>query len=107
MKVNLILFVQLLFLNACGQDRIRESISNRIHEEKFIKINGIEQWVTIKGDSTKPVVLFIHGGPGNPLTPFADAIYGKWEKDFILVQWDQRGSGKTYGRGAPKELTPE
>ncbi len=64
---------------------MKDSIPARIHEERLIKINGIEQWVTIKGDRTKPVILFIHGGPGNPLSPFADPIYGKWEKDFILV----------------------
>lgn len=82
-------------------------IPNRISKEGFITINGIEQWVTIKGDSTKPVVLFLHGGPGSPLSPYADAVYGKWEKDFTLVQWDQRGTARTYGSNAPDELTPE
>jgi len=33
------------------------SQKNRIHEQKFILINGIEQWVTIKGERTKPVLL--------------------------------------------------
>jgi pimeloyl-ACP methyl ester carboxylesterase len=81
--------------------------TDRIVEEKFVLINGIEQWVSIKGNSSKPVILFLHGGPGSPLSPYADAVYGAWEKDFILVQWDQRGSGRTYGRNAPPELTPE
>jgi pimeloyl-ACP methyl ester carboxylesterase len=107
MKLRLIVLFQLLLLNANSQNGILDSIPNRISEERFIKINGIEQWVTIKGDSTKPLVLFIHGGPGNPLSPFSDAIYGKWEKDFVLVQWDQRGAGRTYGHNAPEELTPE
>ena len=39
---------------------------NRIHEERFILINGINQWVTIKGERSKPVILFLHGGPGSP-----------------------------------------
>lgn len=44
------------------------------------------------------MILFLHGGPGNPLSPYAETIYAAWEKDFTLVQWDQRGSGKTFGR---------
>lgn len=78
-----------------------------IHEENFIKINGIEQWVTIHGESTRPVILFLHGGPGSPISPYSATLYKDWEKDFIIVQWDQRGTGKTYGRTAPEELTPE
>jgi pimeloyl-ACP methyl ester carboxylesterase len=80
---------------------------DKIREEGFIMINGIPQWVTIKGDKTKPVILFLHGGPGSTMSPYADAVYGAWEKDFILVQWDQRGAGRTYGHEAPAELTPE
>src|SRR5690606_27260779 len=76
-----------------------------IHEEKFISIGGIEQWITIKGDDvTKPIILFIHGGPGSTMSQYDDTMYGAWEKDFILVNWDQRGAGKTYGYNAPEEL---
>ncbi|HTF31506.1 MAG TPA: alpha/beta hydrolase [Flavitalea sp.] len=106
MKFTLIILVHLLMINASAQNQDPGRVANRIVEEGFIKINGIDQWVTIKGDSTKPIVLFLHGGPGSPLSPYADAIYGKWEKDFILVQWDQRGAGKTYGRNASPEISP-
>lgn len=82
-------------------------LKNRVSEDQFVLINGIEQWVTIKGESSKPVILFIHGGPGSPITPYSDNLYKDLSKDFIIVQWDQRGTGKTYGLTAPKELTPE
>jgi pimeloyl-ACP methyl ester carboxylesterase len=82
-------------------------LKNKLSEEKFILINGIEQWVTIKGEISKPIILFIHGGPGSPLSPYSDNLYKDWENDFIIVQWDQRGTGKTFGRYAPEELTPE
>jgi pimeloyl-ACP methyl ester carboxylesterase len=85
---------------------LSKSQSVQIDEKGFVQINGIEQWITIKGDRSKPVILFLHGGPGSPLTPYADAMFSGWEKDFVLVQWDQRGAGKTYGRTAPAELTP-
>jgi pimeloyl-ACP methyl ester carboxylesterase len=74
----------------------------KLDEKGFVVIGGIEQWVTVKGDScANPVILFIHGGPGNPLSPYSDALFGAWAKDFTLVQWDQRGSGMTYGRSTP------
>ena len=76
-----------------------------INEEKFITIGGIQQWITIKGDdSSKPVILFLHGGPGSVMSPYDNTIYGTWEKDFILVQWDQRGAGKTFGKNAPEHV---
>ncbi len=78
-----------------------------LREERFVPIGGIEQWVTIKGGScANPVILFLHGGPGNTLSPYADSIYGAWEKDFTLVQWDQRSAGRTYGRNVPPADPP-
>ncbi|HSC52657.1 MAG TPA: alpha/beta hydrolase [Phnomibacter sp.] len=83
-------------------------INNRISEEQFIEINELKQWVTIKGDRSKPVILFLHGGPGSTMSPYAEHIYKEWEKDFVIVQWDQRGAGRTYEQQqAPEELTPE
>ncbi len=68
----------------------------------FAPIGGIPQWITIKGDDrANPVILFLHGGPGNAMSPFADAMFAGWEKDFTLVQWDQRGAGRTYTKNGP------
>jgi pimeloyl-ACP methyl ester carboxylesterase len=79
-----------------------KSPTQKVDEEGFVQIGGIEQWVTVKGDScASPIILFISGGPGNPLSPLSDTMYGAWARDFILVQWDQRGAGMTYGRSPP------
>src|SRR5690606_16804554 len=84
------------------------SAQNPINIKEFITIGGIEQWVTIQGkDTSKPVILFIHGGPGSTFSPFAHNIYGEWEKDFVIAHWDQRGAGRTYGKNAPVEQTAE
>src|SRR6185295_19667359 len=78
-----------------------------IDERLFVPINGIEQYVTIRGeDRRNPIVLLLAGGPGNTLAPLAP-VFRKWEKFFTLVQWDQRGVAKTLerngaiGQGAP------
>lgn len=79
----------------------------KIAEEGFVRIGGIDQWVVIHGqDCANPVVLIVHGGPGNPSTPFAENLYGSWEKDFTLVQWDQRGAGKTFERNPDTANAP-
>jgi pimeloyl-ACP methyl ester carboxylesterase len=74
-----------------------------VNRAEFVRIGGIEQWVTMKGsDDRNPVILFIHGGPGNPLSPYADNLYGSWAGKYTLVQWDQRGAGRSFGRN-PKQ----
>lgn len=74
----------------------------KVDDSGFVSIGGIEQWVTAKGDScASPVLFFISGGPGNPLSGLSDSIYGDGQRDFIVVQWDQRGAGMTYGRSPP------
>jgi pimeloyl-ACP methyl ester carboxylesterase len=75
-----------------------------ISEDRFISINGIDVWVTMHGDKSKPAILFLHGGPGSPMSPYSESVYHSWEKDFVIVQWDQRGTGKTFGLHAPAEL---
>lgn len=78
-----------------------------IAEESFVPIGGIELWTTITGAScANPVILFLHGGPGNPMSPYAQNVYGAWEKEFTLVQWDQRSAGRTYGRNRASAETP-
>ena len=73
-----------------------------VNETGYVTVGGIRQWVTVEGqDCANPVVLIVHGGPGNPNTPFAHNLFGSWTKEFTIVQWDQRGSGKTYAESKP------
>lgn len=75
-----------------------------VDEQAYVEIGGLKQWVVVEGaDCANPVVLIVHGGPGNPNTPFAHTLFGDWAKAFTIVQWDQRGSGKTYLANKPAE----
>jgi pimeloyl-ACP methyl ester carboxylesterase len=75
------------------------STPNGIDEAKYLQIGGIEQWVTIRGeDRANPVVLVLHGGPGDATNPWGYAGFRAWLKTYTVVQWDQRGAGKTLGR---------
>lgn len=71
---------------------------NGIVEEQFVRIGGIDQWILIRGeDRDNPVLLILHGGPGWSNATFSLPLRS-WEKHFTVVQWDQRGTGKTLGR---------
>jgi pimeloyl-ACP methyl ester carboxylesterase len=64
-----------------------------------ITLGGVEQTVTIRGaDTSKPVLLHLHGGPGMPSSPWAtwNDYYADLEENFVLVHWDQRGAGKSF-----------
>lgn len=75
-----------------------------VAEAGYVGIGGIEQWITITGaDNRNPVILFLHGGPGIAASPFAEAGLAGWEADFTLVQWDQRGAGRTFARNGEGE----
>ena len=81
--------------------------AQRIEEASFITIGGIEQWVTIRGDDRRnPVLLLLHGGPGDVQSPFI-STYAPYEKGFVLVQWDQRGAGQTFAKNGATGVTRE
>jgi pimeloyl-ACP methyl ester carboxylesterase len=70
-----------------------------IDEGAFVTIGGIDQWITIRGqDRDNPVLLILHGGPGDVTNPWTFAMFAPWEDHFTVVQWDERGAGKTFGR---------
>ncbi len=81
--------------------------SGPINEQRFIEAGGIKHWMTIEGrNCANPVVLYVHGGPGNPLTPYGSALFASWHERYTVVLWDQRGSGMTYGANPAPEGTP-
>ena len=67
-------------------------------EETFaVRIGGIAQWISVRGrDRRNPILLFIHGGPASTEMPVSWLYQSGWEDYFTVVQWDQRGAGKTY-----------
>jgi pimeloyl-ACP methyl ester carboxylesterase len=73
-----------------------------IDEASYVSIGSIEQWVTIRGqDRRNPVLLFLHGGPGDVTNPWSFAMFAPWEANFTVVQWDQRGAGRTLSKSGP------
>ena len=72
-----------------------------------VSLGGIPQWITVRGrDDRNPILLFLHGGPAAPEMPASWTFQGDWEDFFTVVQWDQRGSGKTYAANDPDKIKP-
>src|SRR6202158_3852425 len=80
---------------------------NGVERLDKVRIGGIEQWVSIRGaDKRNPVLLLIHGGPGYVSMPMSWWFTRGWEEYFTVVQWDQRGAGKTYLLNDPGKIAP-
>ncbi|MEV7543617.1 alpha/beta hydrolase [Streptomyces sp. NPDC089915] len=72
-----------------------------IDEQGFVRIGGIDQWISVRGeDRANPVLLELHGGPGAANSPYG-ARTRAWEAHFTLVRWDMRGAGLTFAHGGP------
>lgn len=81
---------------------------NSISELISVELNGRKEWISIRGwDKTKPVLLFLAGGPGGSQLAALRYEQGELEKHFVVVGWDQPGSGKSYGAVKTEDLTVE
>lgn len=70
---------------------------NGIYLYEYPMINGIKQYVQIRGaDRKNPLVLFLHGGPGGSLAGYCHIQQAGLEDRFTVVNWDQRNTCKTY-----------
>jgi hypothetical protein len=79
----------LAFVRARNARNYAISSPNSIDEGNYVPVGGIEQWITIRGeDRNNPVLLFVHGGPGDVTNPWSFAFFAPWEKYFTIVQWD-------------------
>jgi pimeloyl-ACP methyl ester carboxylesterase len=83
------------------------SAQKPIDRKETIMIGGIKQFVWLKGyDDSKPIFLFLHGGPGNSVIPYAKKFCDQLYKHFVVVHWDQRAAGETAKLNpAPVSLT--
>jgi pimeloyl-ACP methyl ester carboxylesterase len=73
-----------------------------------VELGGTQQWITIRGHSTdKPVLLFLAGGPGGSELVMTRRYLSDLEQHFVVVNWDQPGTGKSYGAADFASLTPQ
>jgi len=67
-----------------------------------VKIGGILQSVWFRGeDRGNPALLLLHGGPGVSESALFRHYNAELEKDFLVVYWEQRGTGRSYHSDIP------
>lgn len=80
---------------------------NGVQETFEATLGGARQVVNVRGsDKDNPILVFVHGGPGAVEMPFAWTFQRPWEDVFTVVQYDQRGAGRSYPLNDPAKLAP-
>ena len=81
---------------------IGQKINNRtpeggINETMYVDINGTKQWINIYGqDKDNPVLLYLHGGPGQATSDLDYPVLRKLSDVYTVVNWDQRACGHSW-----------
>ncbi|MCL1633262.1 alpha/beta hydrolase [Luteimonas sp. SX5] len=78
-----------------------------IQTTEQIELGGIRQTINIRGRHRhNPILLVLHGGPGLTMMPVSHMYLRPLEEFFTVVQWDQRGAGRTYAANDPEKVRP-
>jgi len=78
-------------------------LPDSIAEVRYLRLGGVDQWVMLRGESiSNPPLILLHGGPGMPESGLFRHFTAPLEKHFTLVNWDQRGAGKSFSRSIPR-----
>src|SRR2546423_11623084 len=81
--------------------RIAITSPNGIALLEKVRLGEVEQWIQIRGeDRTKPILLFLHSGPGFPEMPFSH-VNAEPEKFRAVLLVSLLGKMSVYARNNP------
>lgn len=79
-------------------------IPGSIASMETVTIGGLSQSVWFRGvDTKKPAVILLHGGPGISESALFRHYDAALEQNFLMVYWEQRGTGRSYHADIPRE----
>lgn len=92
-----IVSTQLLAYTPAIKDANGKEVEGSVSELTKITLNGHKEWISIRGEKKDAsILLFLAGGPGGTQLAATRYELADLEKDFVVVNWDQPGSGKSY-----------
>ena len=81
-----------------------QPVPGSIAELTAVSLGGQEQTIMVRAHSPDlPVLLYLSGGPGQSDLPYSRVLFEELTQDFVVVSWDQRGTGKSYPALLPVE----
>jgi pimeloyl-ACP methyl ester carboxylesterase len=81
--------IGILFLMTVSCEQEVESLED-------VMINGVNQKILVQGNTEKPLILYLHGGPGYSSILESQGYTDLLKQQSIFVQWDQRGTGYSF-----------
>jgi pimeloyl-ACP methyl ester carboxylesterase len=89
-------------------DNEGQTVPGSIAELVTVRLGGHDQAILVRGHSSDlPVLLYLSGGPGQSDLPYSRVLLADLTETFVVVSWDQRGTGKSYAALDPTAtLTP-
>jgi pimeloyl-ACP methyl ester carboxylesterase len=106
--IALIITLTIAFFRIHNAFESKIDTATGIQENSYVAIGGIEQYMQIRGENTEnPVILWLHGGPGFPLTYLTYFYQADLEKNYTVACFEQRGCGRTFYRNKDDESAPE
>ena len=105
--LRVIPFVVALSLSGCihtdpFRDRQGQVIPGSIALMETVSIGGIPQRLWFRGlDTHHPALLILHGGPGASEAALFRYFNGELERHFLVVNWEQRGTGRSFDPDIP------
>jgi len=78
-------------------DAAGQPVPGSVAELTAVSLGGQQQTILIRAHSAdRPVLLYLSGGPGQSDLPYSRVLFADLTQDFVVVSWDQRGTGKSY-----------
>ena len=103
-----IVITQLTAFTPAIKDSNGKKVEGSISELTHITLNGHKEWISIRGEKKDaPVLLFLAGGPGGTQMAAVRYELAELEKNFVVVNWDQPGSGKSYNCMKRKDISKQ